>query len=74
MTQISAEQVVTDLDKILDPVAQGQEVIIVRSDGSVFKLVALPRTAQACLWSARGFVHIGRDFDEPIEGFENYVP
>ncbi len=52
MTQISAEQVVTDLDKILDPVAQGQEVIIVRSDGSVFKLVALPRTPKPVFGSA----------------------
>ena len=74
MTQIPAAQAVTKLDELLSEVAQGQEVVIIGADGSAFKLVALPRRPKPIYGSARGLVHIGPDFDEPIEGFEDYTP
>jgi len=74
MTQIPAAQAVTKLDELLSEVAQGQEVVIIGADGSAFKLVALPRRPKPIYGSARGLVHIGPDFDEPIEGFEEYTP
>jgi len=74
MTQIPAAQAVTKLDKLLSEVAQGQEVVIIGADGSAFKLVALPRRPKPVYGSARGLVHIGPDFDEPIEGFGDYLP
>ena len=74
MIQISARQAVTELEKLLNQVAQGQEIVIIGSDGSAFKLTALPRTPQPIFGSARGLVSIGPDFDEPIAGFEEYLP
>lgn len=74
MTQVPAAQAVTELDKLLSEAAQGQEVVIIGADGSAFKLVALPRTPKPVFGGARGLVHIGPDFDEPIEGFEDYMP
>ena len=74
MIQISARQAVTELEKLLNQVAQGQEIVIIGSDGSAFKLMALPRTPQPIFGSARGLVSIGPDFDEPIAGFEEYLP
>lgn len=65
MIQIPAEQAVTELDKLLDKVAQGQEIVLIGSDGSAFKLLALPRTPRPVFGSARGLVYIGPDFDEP---------
>jgi antitoxin (DNA-binding transcriptional repressor) of toxin-antitoxin stability system len=74
MTQIPVAQAVTKLDKLLREVAQGQEVVIIGADGSAFKVVALPRRPKPIYGSAQGLVHIGPDFDEPIEGFEDYMP
>jgi antitoxin (DNA-binding transcriptional repressor) of toxin-antitoxin stability system len=74
MIQIPAAQAVIELDKLLSEVAQGQEVIIIGADGSAFKLLALPRTPKPVFGSAQGLVHIGPDFDKPIEGFEEYLP
>ncbi|MEZ4863341.1 MAG: type II toxin-antitoxin system Phd/YefM family antitoxin [Caldilineaceae bacterium] len=74
MTQISAAEAVTEFDQLLNKVMQGQEVIIIGTDGSAFKLVALPRTPKPVFGSARGLVTIGPDFDEPLEGLEEYMP
>ncbi|RIK40912.1 MAG: prevent-host-death protein [Chloroflexi bacterium] len=74
MIQISVAQAVTELDKLLNEAAQGEEVVIIGADGSAFKLLALPRTPKPVFGSARGLVRIGPDFDEPIEGFEDYMP
>jgi antitoxin (DNA-binding transcriptional repressor) of toxin-antitoxin stability system len=74
MIQISVKQASNKLDKLLNDVAHGHEIVIIGSDGSAFKIMALPRTPQPKFGSARGLVHIGTDFDDPIEGFEEYMP
>lgn len=74
MIQIPAKQAVIDLEKLLDEAAKGREIVIVGADGSAFKLTALPRTPKPLFGSAKGLVSIGPDFDEPIEGFEEYMP
>jgi antitoxin (DNA-binding transcriptional repressor) of toxin-antitoxin stability system len=74
MIQIPAKQAGAELDNLLNKAALGQEVVIIGSDGSAFKLLAIPRTPQPIFGSARGLVSIGPDFDEPIEGFEEYMP
>jgi antitoxin (DNA-binding transcriptional repressor) of toxin-antitoxin stability system len=74
MIQIPVKQAGTQLDKLLNKVAHGQEVVIIGSDGAAFKLMALPRPPQPVFGSARGLVQIGPDFDEPIEGLEEYMP
>jgi len=48
--------------------------VIIGSNGSAFKLLTLPQVPQPLFGSARGLVGIGPDFDEPIEGFEDYAP
>jgi len=74
MTQISAAEAVTEFDQLLNKVIQGQEVVIIGADGSAFKLVALLRAPHPVFGSARGLVQIGPDFDEPLEGLEEYMP
>lgn len=73
MTQISAAEAATKFDQWLHKVQQGQEVIIIGTDGAAFKLVALPRSPKPRFGSARGLVNIGPDFDEPLEGMEEYM-
>lgn len=74
MIKIPVKQASHELEKLLDQVAHGQELVIIGSDGSAFKLTALPRVPQPIFGSARGQVEIGPNFDEPIEGFEEYMP
>lgn len=73
MTQISAAEAATEFDQLLNKVRQGQEVIIIGTDGAAFKLVALSRTPKPHFGRARGIVSIGPDFDEPLEGLEEYI-
>lgn len=73
MVKIPAKQAVLELEKLLSDVAKGQEIVIIASDGSAIKLVALPRNPQPIFGSAQGLVTIGDDFDDPIEGFEEYM-
>jgi antitoxin (DNA-binding transcriptional repressor) of toxin-antitoxin stability system len=74
MLHIPVKQASHELEELLEKVAHGQELVIIGSDGSAFKLLALPRIPQPVFGSARGLVHIGPDFDEPVEGFEEYMP
>ena len=74
MIQIPVKQASNELDKLLNKVAHGQELVIIGSDGSAFKLLALPRIPKPIFGSARNLVYMGPDFDEPIEGFEEYMP
>lgn len=72
MLQVPAKQAINELEELLSKAAHGQEVIIVASDGTAFKLVSLPRAPKPIFGSARGLVTIGPDFDDPINGFEEY--
>ena len=74
MIQIPAQQATIELEQLLNAVAKGEDVVIIGSDGLAVKLVALSRAPQPIFGSARGLVSIGPDFDEPIEGFEEYMP
>lgn len=66
MIKIPVKQASRELEKLLDKVAHGQELVIIGSDGSAFNLLALPREPQPIFGSARGQVEIGPNFDEPI--------
>lgn len=72
MLQVPVKQAASTLDKLLKQVAKGQDVVIIGTDGSAFKLTVLPRTPEPVFGSAKGLVVIGPDFDEPVEGFEEY--
>ena len=73
MIQVSANQAVAEFDMLLSEAAKGQEVVIISSEGAAFKLLALPRSPKPVFGSARGMVSIGADFDDPIEGMEEYL-
>ena len=66
LMQIPATQAANELSKLLNEAAQGHEIVIVRDDGSAFKLVALPQTPKPTFGSARGLVSIGPNFDQSI--------
>lgn len=73
MLQVPTSTAASQLDGLLEYVAQGQDVVLIGANGSAFKLVALSHAPKPVFGSACGLVHIGPDFDEPIDGFEEYM-
>lgn len=74
MPQIPQAQAIKEFSQLLTNAMQGEEVVIIGTDGNAFKLVALPRLPKPIFGSAKGLVSIRPDFDEPIEGLEEYMP
>lgn len=75
MHQINLKEAETRLAELIEEVASGQEVIITRSDGALFKIVPIGEVkAYPKFGSAKGLVKISDDFDEPLADFEEYAP
>lgn len=63
------------LVQLIEKVIQGEEVVILCDDGSSFELMLTnPKKTQPKFGSAKGLIWISDDFDDPIEGFEDYEP
>ncbi|MDG2991653.1 prevent-host-death protein [Candidatus Synechococcus calcipolaris G9] len=75
MHQVNLKEAGAQLAELIEEAAGGEEVIIIRSDGTSFKIVPI-RTGNETpkFGSAKGLVRMSDDFDELLEGFEEYVP
>lgn len=63
------------LVQLIEKVIQGEEVVILCDNGSSFELMPTnPKKPQPKFGSAKGLIWISDDFDDPIEGFEDYEP
>jgi len=51
----------------------GNDVIIAKEDGTSFRIVPFAQPYPK-FGSANGLIEISDDFDEPVEGFEEYMP
>jgi prevent-host-death family protein len=65
MTTINVQQAKEQLSDLLDRVAEGEEIVIVRSGRPVAKLVNLPRP-QRKPGRLKGRIHLGPEFDDPL--------
>jgi antitoxin (DNA-binding transcriptional repressor) of toxin-antitoxin stability system len=75
MQQRNLTEAKTQLAELIEAAASGEEVIIARGDGSLFKIVPVPSPKPVPKFgSARGLITMSDDFDEPLEGFEDYTP
>jgi antitoxin (DNA-binding transcriptional repressor) of toxin-antitoxin stability system len=75
MHQIYLKEVETQLAELIEEAAGGEDIIFTCSDGVSFKLVMVDAVeARPKFGSAKGLVKMSDDFDEPLEGFENYAP
>jgi antitoxin (DNA-binding transcriptional repressor) of toxin-antitoxin stability system len=75
MHPINLKEAESHLAELIEAAASGQEVVIVRSDGTSFKIVPInPVRATPKFGSAKGLVRISDDFDEPLEEFGEYAP
>ncbi len=62
---VNVHEAKTQLSKLLERVARGEEVVICRAGEPVARLVAT-RTAGRVLGGDKGRVRIARDFDAPL--------
>lgn len=74
MQQISLVEAYKDLPSLIEAAIKGEEIIIIKDDLPVVKIMPLspvkqPRKAG----SAKGLVTLSDDFDEPIADFEDYL-
>ena len=75
MHQVYLKETETQLAALIEEAAGGEEVIITRSDGMSFKIVKVGAVeARPKFGSAKGLVRMSDDFDEPLEGVEEYAP
>jgi antitoxin (DNA-binding transcriptional repressor) of toxin-antitoxin stability system len=75
MRQVNLKEAETHLAALIEEAAGGEEIVIIRNDGASFKLVPIKGIrATPKFGSAKGLVRMSRDFDEPLEDFEDYAP
>lgn len=76
MTTMTIDQAKDQLADLLAKAAEGEEVVIVREDGSTFAVVPKNRVSGnrgGLIGSARGTIRMADDFDGIPEGFEPYL-
>ena len=76
MYLVSLQEAETQLAKLVEDVARGEDVIITRSDGTSFRIVPITNKTVATpkFGSAKDLIKISDDFDEPLEEFAEYAP
>jgi antitoxin (DNA-binding transcriptional repressor) of toxin-antitoxin stability system len=76
MLEINLAEASKDLSSLLELALKGEEIVILKDDQPVVKLVAIPPIKKrwpAKAGSAKGLVTLSDDFDEPIADFEDYL-
>lgn len=77
MTTITVDEAKDQLADLLAKAAEGEEVVIVRDDGSAFALVPsniVSGKRRGFVGSLQGKIWLADDFDDIPEGFEEYTP
>ncbi|WP_249100868.1 type II toxin-antitoxin system Phd/YefM family antitoxin [Argonema galeatum] len=75
MRKVDLKEAESLLAELIEEAAEGEDVIITRSDGVSFKIVVIPKEEpRPKFGSAKGLVEMSDDFDEPLEDFEAYAP
>ena len=76
MIKVMLKEAEGHLERLIEEVAEGEDVIISLPDGSNFQIVPLtgPMAPRPRFGSAKGLIEIGEDFDEPLEDFKDYEP
>ena len=75
MQQIDLEQAKDKFSELMDQVANGEDVVILKDEQPFVKLTtAIQGTKRPRKFgSAKGMIQIADDFDEPLEDFKEYM-
>lgn len=74
MSQVAYKEAEANLKALMDQAANGEEVIIQGEHGLEVQLVVIkPKRQVPKIGCAKGEIEILDGFDDPIEGFEEYM-
>ena len=74
MQVVDYKHVKENLTELIDQVANGEEVIIIREDEPLVRMVAANRNKRRRQFGgAKGKIKVADDFDEPLEDFREYM-
>lgn len=71
MHTVTIEEAQLHLSELMDEIQQGEEVVILRDNAPVAKLVPATRGG---FGSCKGQIVMADDFDAPLDEFADYVP
>lgn len=61
------------LDELVEQVSRGEDVVIVKDNRPLARLVPIREKRERRFGSAMGQIKIAEDFDEPMEEFRDYM-
>lgn len=73
MRQIALKEAQAKLSDLLVRVSVGEDIVIQGDDGNEYKIIKL-KGYMPKFGSAKGLIEMSDSFDEPVEGFEDYMP
>lgn len=74
MHEIEVSDLAGQIDKVIESVTQGEEVILTQSAHPVAKVTRIPEARRPRrAGSAKGQIRVAPDFDEPLEDFNEYL-
>ncbi|MGQ9632515.1 MAG: type II toxin-antitoxin system Phd/YefM family antitoxin [bacterium] len=74
MQQVDLNEARMHLPNLIDAAIEGEEVIIMKGDQPLVKLVPISTAKlRRQRGSAKGMIRISEDFDEPLEDFKEYM-
>lgn len=75
MLKLDIKEANHQLEKLIQKVSQGEEVIITDNQGESFQILPLKSTKKRPKFgSAKGLISMSDDFDEPLAEFDDYAP
>ena len=75
MQQITVEQATAHLTDWIEAAMRGEEIFIRMDNQTLVQLLPIPEDRPHPRYgSAKGMIVMADDFDDPLPGFENYIP
>ncbi|MHB8511655.1 MAG: type II toxin-antitoxin system Phd/YefM family antitoxin [Actinomycetota bacterium] len=65
-TQVNVHEAKTHLSKLIEQVANGEEVVIAKAGKPVARLIRIASSGKRVSGSAKGQISISDDFDDPL--------
>ena len=72
--QFGLEKASKQLKDLINAALRGEDVVIVKDERAMVRLVPMTPKPRRPAGSARGMIHMADDFDAPLEDFAEYMP
>ncbi|KAF3888256.1 MULTISPECIES: type II toxin-antitoxin system Phd/YefM family antitoxin [Nostocales] len=73
MQEVTLAEASKNLPELIEAVKSAEEIVITEDNQPVVKLTLLLPVKRRRAGSAKGLITISDDFDEPLEGFKDYM-